>query len=340
MRSRGIALMAMVLFVGCGGESRENADDSAAEEVQAGDAIPEGNDPCTLVSQPEMEAFLGPLGEPPYRVKNRQPSPGGDGCFYRARDGRNVTLEVDWEDGPMVFRMMAGMGGQVEDILGGRDISADTLEVPWDEVGMAFGQLVALKGNVSVQVDPLGSRLDLGQVAEIVRTALGRLDAPLRYNGGEATKKRGAGEVRSGDPCSLVTREEVEAAMGPLRADPHEAEDGSGCVFPVDQLFFDTPVDRELEVQWNDGFHTFGGEIQAMGMAGSAMAAFVGGDDMPELGEVGEGGEPWDERVTLLGGMITVVKKDVLLKIPADGMYGFDEEKALALLRAAGGRIR
>jgi hypothetical protein len=330
--------MAMVLFVGCGGESRENADDSTAEEARADESLPEGNDPCTLVSQSEMEAFLGPLGEPPYRVLRRQPSPGGDGCFYRGRDGRNVTVEVDWEDGPMVFRMMAGGGGQVQDLLGGRDISADTLEVPWDEVGMAFGQLVALKGNVSVQVDPLGSRLDLGQIAEVVRTALGRLDAPLRYNGGAATKKRGPGQERSGDPCSLVTREEVEAAMGPLRADPYADE--KGCVFPVDQVFFDTPVDRELEVQWNDGFHTFGQEIQAMGMAGSAMAAFVGGDDMPELGEVGGAGEPWDERVTLLGGMITVVKKDVLLKIPADGMYGFEEEKALALLRAAVGRIR
>jgi len=326
---------------GCGGGASERAEDSAAEEVGASEVLAqaEANDPCRLVSEPEMEAFLGPLAEPPYRVFQRAPSPGGEGCFYRAADGHNLTLEVDWEDGPMVFRMLAGMGGQVEDALGGRDMGADTLEVPWDQVGMAFGQLIALKGNVSVQIDPLGARLELGQLGEIMRIAIDRVDSPIRYDGTQATKKRGPGETPSGDPCSLVTRQEVEAAMGPLRADPHSDEDGRECVFPLDMEFFGEPVERALEVQWSDGFYALGGELQAIGAAGKAMASMMG-DDMPELGEVGKGGEPWDEQVTLLGGVITVVKNDVLLKIPADGVGGFDEEKALGLLRAAAGRVR
>jgi hypothetical protein len=341
MRSLCTALMAMVLIVGCGEPAPESADASETEEVQFDEAMPEGNDPCTLVSQSEMEALLGPLAEPPYRVSGRQPSPDGDGCFYRAVDLRNVTLTADWEDGPMVFRIMGATGGQAEDLLGGRDISADTLEVPWDEVGLSFGHLVALKGDFLVQVDPTGSRIGMREMAHLVDLALSRRDSPLRYDGSKATRNRGRDEVRSGDPCSLLSRAEVEAAMGPLRADPHSSEDGSECVFPLDQEFFGEPADRALEVTWNDGFYLLGQERQALGMAGNAMASFMGDEDMPSLGDVTGGeGEPWDEQITLLGGMVTVVKGDVMLRLAGDGMFGFGEEEALGLLRAAAQRIR
>ena len=343
MRSQWTGVTLALYLAACGGgngnEGEGGAQESAAE-ASAQDVAATGNDPCTLVSREEMERLMGPLAEPPYRVSHRRPDPAGDGCFYRAADGRNVTLTVDWEDGPMVFRMMGAGGGAVEDILGGRDMGADTLEARWDEVGLAFGQFVALKGDVAVQLDPLGSRLDLGQMARAVDLAIGRIDAPLRYDGAKAARNRKSEEPRAGDPCSLLTRAEVEAAMGALRADPHEAEDGSGCVYPLDQEFFGEPVDRMLEVQWSDGFYALGQERQAMGSAAKAMAAYVSGDDTPALGEVRADEEPWDERITLLGGVITVVKHDVLLKMAGEGMGDFDEDKALGLLRTAVGRIR
>jgi hypothetical protein len=49
--------------------------------------------------------------------------------------------------------------------------------------------------------------------------------------------------------------------------------------------------------------------------------------------------EPWDERITLPDGMIMVVRRDVLLRIAGDGMGGFDEAKALTLLRSAVSRM-
>jgi hypothetical protein len=342
MRSLWPGVVLTSYLAACGGgdsKAGERADQEGAAQASAAEVASSGNDPCTLVSRQEMETFMGPLAEPPYRVRRRHADPTGDGCFYRASDGRNVTLTVDWEDGPMVFKMMGAGGGAVEDILGGRDMSADTLEAPWDEVGLAFGQLVALKGNVSVQLDPLGSRLDLGQMARIVDLAMGRLDTPLRYDGAKAARARRPDDAHSGDPCSLLTRAEVEAAMGALRADPHEAEDGSGCVYPLDMEFFGEPVDRSLEVQWTDGFYALGQERQALGSAAKAMAAYVSGDDTPALGEARTGGEPWDEQITLLGGVVTVVKHDVLLKMAGEGMGGFDEDKALGLLRAAVARI-
>jgi hypothetical protein len=63
--------------------------------------------------------------------------------------------------------------------------------------------------------------------------------------------------------------------------------------------------------------------------------------DIPTLSQesIGES-EPWDERITLLGGVIAVVKEDALLRIATGaGAFGFDEDEALQLLRIAAGRL-
>lgn len=343
MRTWWAALVAAGLLLGCGGSGNEGGNDGggqpASSEAAAQTASADPDDACTLVSQSEMERFIGPLLEAPYRVRNRRPNPTGDGCLYRARDYRNVTIVLDRESGELSFRMLAGVGGQIEDVLGGADMSADTLEVDWDKVGRAFGQLIALKGPVSVHIDPLGSRLDLAAQAKIMSIAIGRLDAPLKYDGGRATSRRKDVAMAPRDPCSLVTKAEAESLMGELRADPHPSDEGDACVFPLAGEFFGTPADRSLEVQWSDGFYALGQDRQAMGGAAKAMATVMG-PDIPALGENAAGEkEPWDERITLMGGMITVIKHDVLLKIPADGMGGFNEDKALALLRIAANRI-
>lgn len=334
------ALLVAALVLGCGGSGSEGTEEAQAEQSAEDVASADVADPCRLVSQAEMEQFLGPLLQPPYRVTNRQPDPEGTGCLYRAKDYRNITLDVDRESGEMGFRMLAGAGGQIEEALVGTDVGLDTLEANWDRVGRAFGQLIALKGPASVQIDPLGSRLDLGAQVRILSLALGRLDQPLPYNGSAAARKHVSAAVEPRDPCSLVTRAEAEALMGPMRGDPHVAEDGDACLFPLAAEFLGEPVERSLEVQWADGFYALGQERQAMGMAAGLMPQVAGDEDVPSIGENTAGeAEPWDERITLLGGVITVIKRDVLLKIAADGMGGFDEAKALVLLRKAAGRI-
>ncbi len=333
------------VFLGCGGgdKSAGTATGSGAAPVaQVADnstSTPDPNDPCTLVSQAEMEHFLGPLLEPPYRAKDRKADPAGTGCFYRAKDLRNVTLEVDREDGELAFRMLAGTGGKVEEALAGADMSTDTLEAGWDKVGRAFGQLIALKGKASVQVDPLGSRLELPAQVEIIKTALSHLPKPLGYDGARAARNHTDPAVKPRDPCSLVTRPEAEALMGKLRADPHPSEDGTECVFPLDVSFMGTPVDQTLSVQ-SDGYHSIGQGRLSLGMAPKVMARHGMGSDLPSLGENAAGEkEPWDERMTMARGVIAVVRRDVLLGVAATGVNGFDEAKALKLLRLAAQRI-
>jgi hypothetical protein len=103
--------------------------------------------------------------------------------------------------------------------------------------------------------------------------------------------------------------------------------------------FLGSPVTRTLKVEWTDGFHYLGRERIGIEGATKVMEAQLD-PDLPALSEQAAGDrEPWDERITLLGGVVTVVKGDVLLQIAGDGVEGFDETKALALLRIAARRL-
>jgi hypothetical protein len=336
MRIACLMLLAAALACcgGCGEKTSENAEAGAAP-------LPSGPDPCSLISQAEMEAVTGPLAEPPYRVNSdRRPAPAGEGCFYRARDRRNVTVLVDWEDGELAFRMLAGTGAAITDILTGYDATTDTLEGRWDKVGAAFGQFIVLKGKTSIQIDPLGSRIGLEGAARLASIAIERLSAPLDYSGARATMARSEEPGSTRNPCELVTRQEVETLMGPLLANPAPAADGSGCEFRTDKTFLNEPVVRKLEVQWTDGFYTLGQERSAAGLAVKTMKLHVDQETPDSLSQEALGeGEPWDERMTLMPGIITVVKGDILLKIAGDGVYDFDETRALQLLRIAAGRL-
>lgn len=333
--TRFAACVLASLLLACGG-----SDDPRQGAPPAGATRATGPDPCTLVSAEEVAARLGPLGEPPYRVDdNRNADPAGDWCLYRAADGRHVQLYVDWTDGPLSFRMLAGTGGGVEEMLTGDAGAADTLEGAWEKAAMTFGQFIALKGATSVQLDPLGSRLDGAALAELAAIALGRVDAPLAYDGGAAAAHR-APPREPGDPCSLVSRQEAEALMGRLESAPEPAEDGSACRYPTPHRILGEPVVNELEVQWTGGFYTLGQNRQAMGLATATMAREFG-EDVPAAGAgATAAGEPWDDFQGIMGGVMMAVTDDVLLQVAGHGVGGFGEEQARELLRIASRRLQ
>lgn len=335
MRGRILAGFLLGGLLACGGAGSKGENPEGAE----GAASPGGPDPCALVSEAEMADILGPLGEPPYRIDNsRRADPAGSDCIYRARDGHNIALSVDWEDGEMVMRMTGATAGKAEQVLGTPDVGVDTLEGAWDEVALSFGQFLARKGKTLVQVDPLGARVGQAAVVRIAAMALRRIGSPLSHDGGKAARDRKP-DPAPRNPCSLVTRQEAEGLMGRLRGDPVASADNSECEFPVDAEMFGSPVTNTLTVEWRDGFHSLGQELLATGMASKMMNQEMGGD-VPTLGaSSSDPQEPWAEMHVLLGGMVTVVKNDVLLKIPGHGVGGFDEEKAKALLRIAVGRL-
>ena len=329
-----LALVGLLASCSRGGAGEAGGEGAANEAMGGDDADPTGPDPCTLVSQAEMERYTGPLSEPPYRIdKNYQPDPAGDHCLYRDRSRRYVILDVDWDGGPMLLQMLGGTALAAEDFLGTRDMSADTLEGTWDQAVVTFGRLVALKDSTAVTVDPMGSRLGRGDQARIAALALSRARSPLEYNGARATRSRPA-DPAPRDPCSLVTRAEVEALMGPLRADPTISKDGTECNFVLQGEMLGYPIENMLKVQWSLGYHELGMERGSAGMAQTVMSKDMG--EIPELQQnSGGAGEPWDDEQILLGGRVTVVARDILFQTLGTGIGGFDEAKAKALLRIA-----
>lgn len=316
----------------CGGSSGAARGD--ADGDPGGVPSSDSRDPCTLISRAEMERLVGPLGEPPYRAgADRQADPAGDQCVYRDRDLRPVAIEVDWDGGPLLMQLLGGTALAAEDMLGTRDLGADTLWGSWDQIQVSFGRMVALKDSTAVTVDALGARLNQAAQAGLAAVALSRIGSPLAYDGSRAARSRPAAPG-AGNPCSLVTRAEAESLMGPLRNEPTPSEDGTQCTFVLREELFGSPVEQSLTVQWADGFHALGEERLATGMAATMMAQEMG--EIPRLATDGSGpGEPWNEVQVLLGGRVTVVGRDLLLQAVATGVGGFDEDRALQLLRIA-----
>jgi hypothetical protein len=314
--------------------ARGEPQSSGGDAARADQTDPTGSDPCTLVSQAEMERFMGPLGEPPYRVdNNRRADPKGDDCLYRDRTGRYVVLGVDWDGGPLLMKIAGATAMAAEDLLGTRDMSADTLEAAWDEAGITFGRLIALKDSTAVTVDPMGSQLDRGAQARIAALALSRVNSPLPYNGASAARSRPP-DPAPRNPCTLVRRAEAEALMGPLRGDPTPSDDGTECTFTLREEAFGSPIVNSLTVAWRDGYYMLGEERLATGMAETVMTQDMG--EIPELARNSSGeGEPWDDSQVLLGGRVIVVAHDMMFQAIGTGFNGFDEAKATELLRIA-----
>ena len=216
-----------------------------------------GEDPCTLVSRAEAEQILGPMRHDPYRVAgtNRDPAPTGSYCFYEARNGRRVIMDVDWQDGIMGMKVLGMMGRLVEQAIPTDSGQADTLEGRWDELRMLPGDnLYARKGDQLVSIDYNGSGIGLIGAAKWVHIALGRFSHPLAYDGAAAGRTAPGPLVPPGDPCGLIPRADFERIVGSLAGDPVVGPHRDKCTYTLAQSRGLAGNKVELQVQWRDGW--------------------------------------------------------------------------------------
>jgi hypothetical protein len=326
-------------------------------------------DPCVLVSRAEAEKYLGPLAGDPYRAGGTQPSADGTTCLYRGANGQTIILDPNnFNGGRMGMKMLGTMGGLVNTALVTESGSADTLEGDWDDVRWTFGQLNALKGDVLINLDVSGSTAGVVGAADLANIAIHRLDHPLAYDGAKAASHAPGPLVTPKDPCSLVTREEAAAILGPLSGEPTHVRDA--CTYTVAGAGGTRPV--ELQVSWTGGFKAmndakmttrmvdksftepitastekgqaemqkdteaqkFMGQVQGVmrAMGGPAME---NGSLRLKTDTAGLKG-PWDQAAILNGFTFMAVKKDVLMSV---GLQYLDEKKAEALVSKAMSRL-
>ncbi len=271
-RSTIIPLAGLLLVYGCakGADSAGGREESAAAKAAAGAADP--RDPCTLVSRAEAEQLIGHLRSDPYRVGgDGKPSPTSSTCYYQADDGRNFTIDASFDGGKVAMAAVGLITPLIDQAFKGNASAVDTADVDWDEARWAWpGSLHVLKGDAFLDIDTGGSRTGLVGAVRLAGFAVKRLDARLPYNSGPATAQAPGPLVEPRDPCSLIPRAEIEAALGPLSSEPKSDPRQTECKYePVKH----PPLTKEviLTVAWRDGFKQFAQSKQMLGTVASGL---------------------------------------------------------------------
>lgn len=366
-------------FVGCGTSSDVADGRGTGASGRTANREP---DPCSLLEPAEVEAVIGALAGPPFRTReasdDNQPFDTGDACVYETADFSSVRLAVTWTDGAMALKAISLPGrilsGGMPDAPGKDAVAKNLLPGgvqlagEWDEA-MTLGccRIFALRGDTMVSFDFRGWRDDLRAAAGLLDKALVRIERPLQIDGragNAAAAQRAAQRPAKRDACSLLTRADVEAILGPLLADPKPggSDGGAECVYRFTQAasrqsplgdapegfkgfvsgltggktgMVSGPVDVALTIYWTGGFRQLHDSQQ---VAGAAMGAFAGLPGQPKR-QVGKVEGPWAEAVqTSLA--FTAVKKDVAVSVSTEPMLSNEQvELRRRLVVAAIGRI-
>ncbi len=324
-----------------GGGNAEKAAEKAEPSVPTA-TMPE--DPCAWIPVADVEAAVGPLAGPPtrkngcrytlvipeeVRAKRQQmidrteqlrarfkDSSIGDfggsmGNYERDPATYAVTLSVD-VTGNMAGEMGTAAAGRILQSWMPESAKSGPAEKPklpegWDSLGLAPYGFSGRVGHVQVSV--LGEAPDVPRavakaLADRVRDAIP--DRPFPITNPYQVIKLGA-EPKS--PCSLLTRAEAEAVLGPLTVEPYRAsaewpplvhDKGYGCSYYTAGHHVFT-----LVPSWRDGQEDFKME---KGL-GSLMATVLPQDLLVIKG-------PWDQaHVSGATGALLFLKGDQLLEV-------------------------
>src|SRR5215831_17384906 len=250
--------------------------------AQPASLIPADADPCAWVSSDDVAKLVGRLAGPPRRghsASNTDPAPHGKACVYTlaavaqgAEGGEEIAIEVNGEDamanetsqevGKELGARVLGVGDDSSTSSKGSGTSAG-----WDYAGWLPTAFTGRIGHVAVAISqhtqgkPLSSvpADSIERLAVLVRSRLP--DVPMasaNWRSSFAAGKR--------DPCSLLSRDEVERVVGKLAFAPYRSTSdtplaeptGEGCSFYLGRH-------RTLTIRptWTQGKTLFGVAVGA-----------------------------------------------------------------------------
>ena len=351
--TRRIALLTLLAGAGvaCGKDSADAPPKTAADSVLKGlgglmggivkmaekqEELDKSNpyanlkDPCVLVSRAEAEKYLGPLMADPYRVGgDKKPDAKGSACLYRAASGQSIKIEPTFSGGQMAMKMYRMTGSLTNQVMVDESGQADTLEGDWDDVRVDFGMLHALKGDVMIEVDANSSHAGAFGAGALADIALKRLPHPLSYDGARAAEHAPGPLVAPRDPCSLVTKEEAAAILGPLVGEPTSR--GSSCTFPIKNPLgplANGPMLVVLQVEWSGGYEALAGAKRTT----ATVMQKVGGNMEMAQGQVGgPGGGKLEKKAA--GGQVSAVDSDLEKMRQMMGALGASTEEGSVQLK-------
>ncbi|MEP6781275.1 MAG: hypothetical protein ABJC26_15365 [Gemmatimonadaceae bacterium] len=204
-------------------------------------------DPCTLLSAAEAEAFVGRLASPPYRTADGETAGNANGeqCMYRGVDGRQLTVLPLWGGGGMVGGMLKGIPGAIGkatagtqgaglDSLAGRVLQSDA-KGPWDNATwIPGGSLFVYKGDAQIRIDVSGASGQKSDALAIAKKMVPRVGKPLSYDGARAVAMAPKAKKHSANACDVISRAAVEGAIGKLNSEPErDPDDAAKCTYRV-----------------------------------------------------------------------------------------------------------
>jgi hypothetical protein len=303
-----------------------------------------GHDPCSLLEPKEVEAVLGaPLATPPFLASQGHPSSSGEGCGYRDAGFHTISVEVTWDGAPQIWKMYGSLQAAANQnakgmlhLADGSDISGE-----WDEARVLnCCKFMALLGDQMVSVD-VGETpaVSIAQAAQLADAALKRLKKPLSIDGNAGVQSARAFDTshrpRHVDPCSLLTRGEAEAVLGPLTADPISNKDT--CTYPRSP---DGRIrtDVELKVMWSGGYSDL---RQKTALGRSLAQGFVGANSYlsPQAakgvqsilaGAAPKSSDAWELSGPTVAGGVSAVKNDVQVSLDGNSLKRVQAEQLLS----------
>lgn len=330
--------IALALLAGCGGGESDapTGKTVAAEKKIQRPAIrtqPIAN-ACDWLPLADAEKVLGKMPKPPRRgfsAENARPDESGHACVYSTSAG-DVAVEMDLY-GATAFQSAMGMVGNMmtAELTGGH--GEDPAEPSkrtdgWDYVGALPSLAVWRIGHVAVMIgtEPFTvPKETLDQLAVAIRDRI--TDLPFAANGRDPNAPGAAP-----DPCSLVTRAEAEAVLGPLLVEPYRSADsgpiadgeGPSCAFYSQghRALVITPT-------WSDGEMMFG----MAGGANGLVRSKTGGADQGDLLD-----GPWDNASAGTTGSLYFLKGDRMLEVVYK-TSGADIDGAAKIATAAVGKL-
>jgi len=276
---------AAALTSACGNAGHAPSAAGGAQSNAAHSTAHASADPCTLLSAPEAEAYLGALITPPFRTNDDGAADAtGDACAYRGAGARQLVIVRTGEGSAAVGKILNDVpnmvGGALEKAGAGNlaaathRVMADVPNGPWDKANwIPGGTLFVTKGDAGANIDVSGSSGKEDDAVAIARLIVPRFDHPLDYNGAKAAAALPKPKPHPASACDVVPQSAVERAIGTLDGAPEAESDGSKCAYHVATA--QGPRAYVIEFVWQGGAKNFNMLKNGMSTLGSAMGGTI-----------------------------------------------------------------
>jgi hypothetical protein len=339
LRTAAIALTSALSLgvIACHRGDKTTADDKKPGATSSA-SIPKvqtNKAPCDWISRADAEKAMGePLTADPMRVRSAEnpvPQADGDGCMYQLKSASafsegKVTIEVTADD---AGAMQTGFSGvpDIEAVFKSKESHGDSVvDGRWDyESGLPGGVAMMRKGRIVIQIFAFG-KADQGKaLAGAVLDAIP--DIPFANDPADPTATS-----EDPDPCSLITRAEAEAELGPLAMAPFRSRENSAIAHGNgSSCSYYTGKHRALVV--TPTYSSGAMKYKMMAGVGNLVSGVLGGAKAPDTLD-----GPWDQISTNATGSLTMLKGDKMVEMQYKSSTA-DYAHAVKLARAAATKL-